>query len=42
MSNRRSPRLDLTPAGRMEEARLQKVLGYQLAQSTIVTDAIFQ
>jgi DNA-binding MarR family transcriptional regulator len=25
----------------MEEARLQKVLGYQLAQATIVTDAIF-
>ncbi len=41
MSNRRSPRLDLTPAGRMEEARLQKVLGYQLAQAAIVTDAIF-
>jgi DNA-binding MarR family transcriptional regulator len=42
MSNRRSPRLDLTPAGRMEEARLQKVLGYQLAQAAIVTDAIFR
>ena len=41
MSTRRSPRLDLTPAGRMEEARLQKVLGYQLAQAAIVTDAIF-
>jgi DNA-binding MarR family transcriptional regulator len=41
MSTRRSPRLDLTPAGRMEEARLQKVLGYQLAQAAIVTEAIF-
>lgn len=41
MSQKRPARLDLTPAGRMEEARLQKVLGYQLAQATIVTDAIF-
>jgi DNA-binding MarR family transcriptional regulator len=32
----------LTPAGRLEEARLQMVLGYQLAQATIVTDAIFR
>lgn len=42
MTARRTPRLDLTPAGRMEEARLQKVVGYQLAQATLVTDAIFQ
>jgi len=42
MTPKRSPRLDLTPAGRMEEARLQKVLGYQLAQAAIVTDAIFK
>ena len=41
MSTKRSPRLDMTPAGQLEEARLQKVLGYQLAQATIVTDAIF-
>lgn len=41
MSNKRSPRLDMTPAGQLEEARLQKVLGYQLAQAAIVTDAIF-
>jgi len=41
MTPKRSARLDLTPAGRMEEARLQKVLGYQLAQAAIVTDAIF-
>jgi DNA-binding MarR family transcriptional regulator len=32
----------LTPAGRLEEARLQSVLGYQLAQATIVTDAVFR
>jgi len=42
MTPKRSPRLDLTPAGRMEEARLQKVLGYQLAQAAIVTDTIFK
>jgi DNA-binding MarR family transcriptional regulator len=42
MSTRRSARLDLTPAGRLEEARLRKVLGYQLAQATIVTDGIFR
>src|SRR3954468_9982075 len=41
MTQKRSPRVDLTPAGRMEEARLQKVLGYQLAQAALVTDAIF-
>lgn len=41
MSTRRSARADLTPAGQLEEARLQKVLGYQLAQAAIVTDAIF-
>lgn len=32
----------LTPAGRLAEARLAMVLGYQLAQATIVTDAIFR
>jgi len=41
MTQKRSPRLDLTPAGRMEEAGLQKVLGYQLAQAALVTNAIF-
>jgi len=41
MTQKRSVRRDLTPAGRMEEARLQKVLGYQLAQAVLVTDAIF-
>jgi DNA-binding MarR family transcriptional regulator len=42
MTTRRSPRPALTPAGRLEEARLQAVLGYQLAQASIVTDAIFR
>src|SRR5918912_887262 len=41
MTNKRSPRSDMTPAGRMEEASLRNVLGYQLAQAVIVTDAVF-
>ena len=32
---------DTTPAGRLSEASLHQVLGYQLAQATIVTNAIF-
>jgi DNA-binding MarR family transcriptional regulator len=39
MSPKRSLRAD--PVGQLEKARLEKVLGYQLAQATIVTDAIF-
>ena len=35
-------RTDLTPAGRLEEVRLRQVLGYQLAQAALVTDAIFR
>ena len=42
MPNKRAPRREMTPAGRLEEARLQAVLGYQLAQASIVTDAIFK
>jgi DNA-binding MarR family transcriptional regulator len=38
----RVPRENLTPAGRLEEARLKKVLGYQLAQAALVTTAIFR
>jgi DNA-binding MarR family transcriptional regulator len=41
MTTKRGAAPALTPAGRLEEARLQMVLGYQLAQATIVTDAIF-
>ncbi len=41
MTQKRSARRDMTPAGQMEEASLQKVLGYQLAQAALVTDAIF-
>lgn len=41
MTSKRNPAPALTPAGRLEEARLQMVLGYQLAQATIVTSAIF-
>ncbi|MCX7659873.1 MULTISPECIES: MarR family transcriptional regulator [Caldimonas] len=42
MSTRRSSRSDTTPAGRLDEARLHDVLGYQLAQAGIVTDAVFK
>jgi len=41
MTTKRSARSEVTPDGQMEEARLQKVLGYQLAQASIVTNAIF-
>ena len=41
MSTKRTPPQALTPAGRLDEARLAMVLGYQLAQATIVTDGIF-
>jgi DNA-binding MarR family transcriptional regulator len=41
MPNRRSPRPDVTPAGRLDEARLHHVLGYQMAQATIVTNTVF-
>jgi DNA-binding MarR family transcriptional regulator len=42
MTAKRAGRADLTPAGRLEEMRLQHVLGYQLAQAALVTDAIFR
>lgn len=32
---------DTTPAGRLSEASLHLVLGYQLAQATIVTNSVF-
>lgn len=42
MSKSRSISTDeTTPAGRLNEASLHLVLGYQLAQATIVTDAVF-
>lgn len=41
MSPKRTVRADLTPAGQLEEARLQNVLGYQLAQAAIVTNDLF-
>jgi DNA-binding MarR family transcriptional regulator len=42
MTSKRALPPALTPAGRLEEAQLQMVLGYQLAQAAIVTDAIFR
>lgn len=41
MPQRRSVRPDQTPAGHLEEARLQQVVGYQLAQAAIVTGELF-
>jgi DNA-binding MarR family transcriptional regulator len=41
MARRRSAPTSLTPQGHLDEANLQQVLGYQLAQATIVTDALF-
>jgi DNA-binding MarR family transcriptional regulator len=41
MPQKRPARSDQTPAGRLEEARLQSVLGYQLAQAAIVTNDVF-
>lgn len=32
----------MTPAGRLDEAGLQRVLGYQLKQAAIVTDSLYQ
>jgi DNA-binding MarR family transcriptional regulator len=41
MPHKRSARTDMTPAGQLEEADLRQVLGYQLAQASLVTSAIF-
>jgi DNA-binding MarR family transcriptional regulator len=42
MTAKHDGRADRTPAGRLEEVRLQQVLGYQLAQAAIVTNNIFR
>lgn len=42
MSTREHARIDRTPAGDLGEAGLRQVLGYQLAQATIVTDAVYE
>ncbi|PPE66321.1 MarR family winged helix-turn-helix transcriptional regulator [Caldimonas caldifontis] len=41
MASKRLSRSDTTPAGRLDEARLHDVLGYQMAQATIVSNAVF-
>lgn len=41
MPQKKPPPPERTPAGRLEEARLRSVLGYQLVQASIVTDAIY-
>jgi DNA-binding MarR family transcriptional regulator len=38
---RKSPSLDRTPAGSMVESQLKTVMGYQLAQASVVTTQIF-
>lgn len=40
MSTRKPPP-DATPAGRLREGALHAVLGYQLAQASVVTNAVF-
>jgi DNA-binding MarR family transcriptional regulator len=42
MATRRPPRSEATPLGGLDEARLHDVLGYQMAQATIVTAAVFK
>lgn len=42
MATRKPSTAELTPAGRLEEAGLTGVLGYQIAQAQIVTDAIYR
>lgn len=41
MPTKRSKSAESTPAGQLEEARLHYVLGYQLAQASIVTNGLF-
>ena len=41
MTAKPSPVRDLTPAGRLGEASIHPILGYQLAQATIVTTRVF-
>lgn len=41
MPQKKTARPDATPAGRLVEARLHHVLGYQLAQATIATTVVY-
>ncbi len=41
MPHTRTPRTAATPAGQLAEARLHQILGYQMAQATITTTAVF-
>ncbi|MBI5279091.1 MAG: MarR family transcriptional regulator [Burkholderiales bacterium] len=42
MRPKKPSRSDRTPAGQLEEARLQQVLGYQLVQAEIVTRGLYE
>jgi DNA-binding MarR family transcriptional regulator len=41
MPTQRLKSAEITPAGQLEEAQLRYVLGYQLAQASIVTNGLF-
>ena len=41
MPHKKPAAADATPAGQMIESGLRDVLGYQLAQATVVTDSVF-
>jgi DNA-binding MarR family transcriptional regulator len=41
MANRKATRTDTTPAGKLDEARLHDVIGYQVAQASIATLGVF-
>jgi DNA-binding MarR family transcriptional regulator len=41
MVNKNPPRADITPAGRLLEASLHQITGYQLAQASITTSGVF-
>src|SRR5438876_750009 len=41
MRSKTTARTDATPAGNLAEAQLHRVLGYQLAQATIATTAVY-
>lgn len=42
MRSRLDPDTDRTPRGRLAQARLHDVLGYHVAQASIVTNAVFE
>jgi DNA-binding MarR family transcriptional regulator len=41
MTAKKALRTQLTPAGSLSESGLQRLIGYELAQATVVTNAVF-